>query len=411
MRIFIFGNINSGKTTLLDVLKIRYTQYSILRIDDFRRKYGKGDYESDLYAQDMFVQAVIGHENALVEATGLGPLGQRLKEAFNGFFGVILYVDTPIALCLERIDPEKFMNTPYPVFSETLENTIKRCGTEFQKGDLVSLWGMKITQHFTIKGDLNFKHQLKEIPLELLLHFEQLVAVLDTIDKIQSLFTFGSMARGELTFNSDIDVFAVTELTASEMGDYLKQEMKIKTLFTDTIRNKLTLRFEGNLLIEINCIRNIEEVALFYREAKIKNVSQSLYIGVPADIQVLEEFSRETVDEKRLVEEFISEIFYYICSLPAIMDTKDEYKFYFHGNIILHNFVRIKAILSGVKDKNYLPVQSKEFLSEGYSVLFPPHAGNLQNYIDDTKTCFRECLSEVETAFDIDTSKYSDFPL
>ncbi|MBF9018491.1 MULTISPECIES: hypothetical protein [unclassified Oceanispirochaeta] len=123
MRIFIFGNINSGKSTLLDVLKIRYPQYSILRIDDFRRKYGKGDIESDLYAQEMFVQAVLEHENALVESTGLGPLGQRLKEAFHGLLGVILYVDTPIYLCLERIDPEKFKNTPYPVFSETLENT------------------------------------------------------------------------------------------------------------------------------------------------------------------------------------------------------------------------------------------------------------------------------------------------
>ncbi|MBF9018965.1 MULTISPECIES: nucleotidyltransferase domain-containing protein [unclassified Oceanispirochaeta] len=246
--------------------------------------------------------------------------------------------------------------------------------------------------------------------MELLLNFEQLVAVLDSSAKIQTMFIFGSMARGELTANSDIDVFVVTELTVSEMEDFIKQDLNTRNLFTDSIRNKLTLRYEGNLLIEINCVRNIAEAASFYREAKIKNISQSLYIGTPADIKVLEGFCRIKVDEKVLMEDLISEIFYFICSLPGIMNNKDEYKFYFHGNIILHDFVRIRAILSGVKDKKHLPAHSKDFLSEGYNVLFPPYEGNLQNYIDDTITCFRECLTEVGTVFDIDTSKYSDFP-
>lgn len=381
MRIFVFGNINSGKSTLVDLLKSRHNNYCDLRIDDFRKKYGKGDFESDKYAQEMFVQSVVKHKNAIVEATGLGPLGKMLENSFRDLFGVILYVETPISVCLERIQPEKFNDIPYPPFSETLENTIKRCGAEFKQGDLASLWSKKILHQFVINGNQNFTEQLDEIPLEILSHFEDLVSVLSASEEIQSLFTFGSMSKGEMTGSSDIDLFAVTSLTVTEMEMIINLKAQPKLIFSDSIRNKLTLRYKGNLLIEIYCIKTIEEAASFYRESKIRNVKQTLYIGDSSVIKTLEEFSNYDLNKKLLVEELISEIFYFICSLPGIQQRGDKYKYYFHGNIILHDFVRLKALLSGVHDKNYLPVNSKQFFSgEDFKVLLPPFEGDQDIY-------------------------------
>ncbi len=410
MRIFVFGNINSGKSTLVDLLKNKYKNYSDLRIDDFRIKYGKGDFESDQYAQEMFVQAVVEHKNAIVEATGLGPLGKKLEKSFMDLFGVILYVETPISICLERIQPEKFNTIPYPVFSETLPNTIKRCGDEFKQGDLVSLWSKKIIQQFVIEGDQEFSDQLDEIPLEILSHFENIVSVLSASEEIQSLFSFGSMSNGKLTGFSDIDLFAVTNITADKMETILNSKLQPKPIFSDSIRNKLTLRFKGNLLIEIYCIKTIEEAALFYRESKIQDVKRTIYIGDATVIKTLEDFSNYNLNEKSLVEEIISEIFYFICSMPGIAQRRDDYKYYFHGNIILHNFVRLKALLSGVQVKNYLPVNSKQFFSEkDFKVLLPPFEIDQDIYFNALVPLFQEILYEAQKVYDVDITKYLGF--
>lgn len=410
MRIFVFGNINSGKSTLVDLLKNKYKNYSDLRIDDFRIKYGKGNFESDKYAQEMFVQSVKKHKNAIVEATGLGPLGKMLENSFRDLFGAILYVETPTSVCLERIQPEKFNNIPYPPFSESLDNTIKRCGSEFKQGDLVSLWSKKILQQFVINGNQNFTEQLDEIPLEILSHFEDVVDVLNTSGEIQSLFAFGSMSKGEMTGSSDIDLFAVTSLPVTEMEMILNLKLQPKPLFTDSIRNKLTLRYNGNLLIEIYCIKTIEEAAIFFRESKIQDVKRTIYIGDTTVIKVLEDFSNYNLNEKSLVEELISEIFYFICSLPGIKQRRDEYKYYFHGNIILHDFVRLKALLSGVQVKNYLPVNSKQFFSEeDFKVLLPPFETDQDIYIKALVPFFQEILYEAQKVYDVDITKYISF--
>jgi predicted nucleotidyltransferase len=410
MRIFVFGNINSGKSTLIDLVKKKYKNYNDLRIDNFRRKYGKGDIESDNYAQEMFVQSIKEHKNAIVEATGLGPLGHKLERSFHDLFGIIIYIDTPVSVCLDRIQPGKFNDTPYPEFSESLENTIKRCGAEFEQDDLVSLWGKKITQQFKINGNQSFSEQLVELPLEILSYFEELVAVLKKSGKIQSLFLFGSMSKGEMTRSSDIDLFTVTNLTANEIEMILNSKLDPKPLFSDSIRNKLTLRYKGNLLIEIHCIKTIEEAEIFYRESKIKDVKQTIYISDATLIKTLEDFNNYNLNEKLLVEELISKIFYFIYSLPGIKQKGDKYKYYFHGNIILHNFVRLKALLSGVTDKNYLPENSMQYFSEEeFNSLLPSFETDPDLYLKALISFFQEVLYEAQKTYDVDIKKYLNF--
>ncbi len=410
MRIFVFGNINSGKSTLIDLLKRRYSNYYDLRIDNFRKQYGKNDFESDKYAQEMFVKSVVKHKNAIVEATGLGPLGAMLEKSLKDLFGVIIYIETPVSVCLERIQPEKFNDIPYPPFSETLTSTIKRCGSEFIQGDLAALWNKKIIQQFTINGNQNFIEQLDKIPLRILSYFEDIVNVLSTSKAIQSLFTIGSMSKGVMTDSSDIDLFVVTSLPVTAVEKILTLSLHPKPLFTDSIQNKLTLRYSGNLLIEINCIKTIEDAAIFYRESKIKDVEKTVYIGGKGVTETLEEFSNYNLNDKLLVEELIGEIFYFICSLPGIKQRKDDYKYYFHGNIILHDFVRLKAMMTGTRDKNYLPVNSKQFFTEeDFKVLLPPFEENKDNYFKTLVPFFHNILYEAQKIYGLDIKKYLNY--
>jgi len=46
---------------------------------------------------------------------------------------------------------------------------------------------------------------------------------------------------------------------------------------------------------------------------------------------------------------------YFVLSLPKLIEKDNNYKYYFHFNIILHNFIRINEVLKGNIEYNYLP--------------------------------------------------------
>ena len=103
MRIFVFGNINAGKTFLVSKLKDDYfPNYPVLSIDKYRKKYGDNSIEKEIFSQDKFVEDVFKTKDCIVECTGLGPLGKKLyyKQPFKN--DIILYIKTPINIGIEE---------------------------------------------------------------------------------------------------------------------------------------------------------------------------------------------------------------------------------------------------------------------------------------------------------------------
>jgi len=64
------------------------------------------------------------------------------------------------------------------------------------------------------------------------------------------------------------------------------------------------------------------------------------------------------VDAKKPIDDLdflYAEMIYFILSLPKLIETKNTYKYYFHFNIALHNYIRIDEINLGNIEYNYLP--------------------------------------------------------
>ena len=69
-------------------------------------------------------------------------------------------------------------------------------------------------------------------------------------------------------------------------------------------------------------------------------------------------------NKKEIVDFTIERLDYYVESLKRLILKNDEYKYYFHNNIVVHEYVRLKAFLNGEFAYNYLPHNAKQYLTE-----------------------------------------------
>ncbi len=214
MKIFVFGNINAGKSYFIKTIKKRFPLYKVLKIDDYRMKYGDYTFQGEQKAQKYFVDAVRKLDNVIVECTGLGPVGIKLAEGVTYKKDLVLFVKSNLDDCVKRIKDKDFALTPYPKVSEKLEETIIRCHKEFEEGHLEKIWGNKV---------LNIIPIFRQCDIDSVLfshyeHFSRIIQLLSPVNEIQTIYPHGSFAKGELTNLSDIDCYIVTKMTAKEVG-------------------------------------------------------------------------------------------------------------------------------------------------------------------------------------------------
>ena len=80
MKILVFGNIGSGKTTVANRLKDKYP-FEIISIDDYRRKFSDCSKEGEIIARDSFYRdAGKEKENQIIKCLGVGDVADRLYE-------------------------------------------------------------------------------------------------------------------------------------------------------------------------------------------------------------------------------------------------------------------------------------------------------------------------------------------
>ena len=355
MKIFVLGNINAGKSYAIERLRRLLPNYSVLQIDEYRKKYCDGSIEKEELLWSSFAKDVLNHENAIVEFSGGGKIAENIISGLTPKTCIVLKILEDVAICLDRIKTKDFSATPYPKYpgAESLEETIIRIDRNMQDGIIEHTWSAYAIKIFDIK-DVS---ELEKIPF---VHYEKTIKLINLYkDTDVKMFMFGSMGRGELSFNSDIDLFLLSDKDASYHANIIRDYFdKVSVM-----GNEVVIR-ENDILIELDVIRDIKEAECFYSTGNIKNVNATIIFGDTVLEKQLNDFKNK---ERNICEElkFITErLNYYVLSLPPLMRKGDEYKYFFHNNIIVHEYVKLKAILAGVIDYNYLPRMAKQYLTD-----------------------------------------------
>jgi predicted nucleotidyltransferase len=355
MLVLVVGNINSGKSHAVRLIQAILPEYPVLAIDEYRKKFGDGTIESELETRKRFVEDVACSTDAIVELSGMGPLGTMLESAIPPKRFVVVHIDEDVNVCLERVALKDFASIPYPKFEETLENTIRRINQEVHSGQLKKLWKAKNLAFFTIENNVNLKNEIEAIPFRL---YEKTILVLTRLmdmKEIREIVVYGSLARKELSIHSDVDMMVTTDLSLRELEEELSMLPGLS--FHDTPDGKVTLYFD-NWLVEVVVVPRLEENAKYYVNSYIEDIKGSILKGNDDTLLTLMSMQENFhPNVECLRQETLKRLNFFLKSLPGIAKKYDAYKYFFHTNIIIHELVRLERIVQNDLHYLYLPKQ------------------------------------------------------
>jgi predicted nucleotidyltransferase/shikimate kinase len=358
LKVIVCGNINSGKSYCIDLLSKTYPDFSVIQIDEWRRKYSDGTLEGEKNAQQKFIDKVVNSENVFVELTGMGPLGKSLVDELVSKSFIVLYIKENVETCIERISEKTFSNTPYPKFNEKIDDTIIRLDKELQSGELHKLWKDKSLSFLEITEC----QKVLDIPV---VHYNYFINVINKMINnagIKEIIVYGSAARQNLTFLSDIDIFITTDYSVCDIERIFHDMAECD--FSDTTGNKVVLFFK-DIMVEIVVVKQIQDNIKYYLTSNIKDISASIIKG---SIETYNEINKEHLnyfpDIKKLKEETIKRLIYFVLSLKKLAIINDDYKYFFHNNIIIHEITRLLYFNNNMIEYEYLPKNAIDIYGE-----------------------------------------------
>ena len=357
MRIFVVGNINVGKTYVVDKLKSIFSNYTVISIDEYRRKYGDGSFQQELHSRDKFVEDILKSENCIVEYSG----GKTITDMFiddlpNNSF-LVLEVNESVDVCLERIGKKDFSKTPYPVFSESIEDTIKRLDHEYRSGVIDANFQDKYLKKFY----LHSSEPIESLPLY---QYELAIQVAGILKNHGDyLISYGSMARDQMTKFSDIDLFLISKESVHQILDIVVRSFPQATKVL-VQKNQIDLYYKDQLM-ELTVVKEISDIKRFFSTGKIVDVKKTLLFGDLMILPILTDYKTDNQDDFWDEFEFtMARLEYYCKSMFRIIPKNDAYKFFFHNNIIIHEYLRLSYFLAGKKDFSYLPKSGIDYIGE-----------------------------------------------
>ena len=124
MKIFIIGNIASGKTFLAKLLAEK-TSYTVLSIDNFRIKFNNfGTLEGEKLAWDLFTKTVATTDKCIVETTGCSKYYEALLAQNPSKF--IIKINRKPNLCIHDYIHRDGENIKMEYFGFDIATSIKR---------------------------------------------------------------------------------------------------------------------------------------------------------------------------------------------------------------------------------------------------------------------------------------------
>ena len=352
MKLFVVGNISAGKSYFIEKIRPFLPNYHILKIDEYRKVNCDGSLEKELKMWNDFPKEIMKYNDVIVELSGGGKVADNITNLLDENSFLAIYVDTDSNTCIERSKNKNFADTPYPKeFKESIEETINRLGLDFEE-QINKKWTKAINIIKVKSSDDSSKLAL--------IQYHELFKLKDVLSNIKgSLFTFGSTGRGTMDCSSDVDTYFLCNETKEKIYDIVSKEFESVRL----MQNEFVIR-ENGVLLEMNYINDIKDAYYFYSTGFITNPYKTI---LKDDYNVINDLivaSKIEPDIKEIVSFTIERLDYYVESLKRLILKNDDYKYYFHNNIVVHEYIRLKAFLKDEFAYNYLPHNAKQYLSE-----------------------------------------------
>lgn len=140
MKILVFGNIGSGKSTVINELKEQFP-FEVIAIDEFRRKFGDGSKANELEARSNFFSAIKQNKNQFIECIGVGQVADELFQLLRRFKEPIicLTLTTPKEVCEQRLG-ERIWDIPFPEPIEKVFSLLERAEIKISNKEIAKQW-------------------------------------------------------------------------------------------------------------------------------------------------------------------------------------------------------------------------------------------------------------------------------
>ncbi len=388
MKLFVVGNISAGKSYFIEKIKPLLPNYSVLKIDEYRKANCDGSLEKELEMWNDFPKEIMKYNDVIVELSGGGKVADNAISLLEDNSFIVIYIDTDSNTCIDRSKKKNFNETPYPrEFNESIEETINRLGIDFEQ-QINSKW-TKALKIIKVKSN--------DDPTKLALpQYHELFKLKEVLSNVKgSLFTFGSTGRGTMNNSSDVDTYFLTDETKEDLHAILSKEFDSVHIMQD----EFVIR-ENDILLEMNYINDIKDAYYFYSTGFITNPSKTILKDDFNIIDDLVKASKIEPDKKAIVSFTIERLDYYVESLKRLILKNDEYKYYFHNNIVVHEYIRLKAFLKDEFAYNYLPHNAKQYLSEEeWNNILYSFGDNQSTHYEVVRKMSAEIISEIKRKY------------
>lgn len=356
MKIFVIGNIASGKTTLCNRIMGVYSNYSYMAIDDYRRRYGNGTLSGEEASVSKFIEAIFNCRDCIVEFSGLGAIAESIrKELLNRKEKAVLFICSRTDdECMASSKKRDYSLIPYPMeYSsiETPEETIRRNSNLYGIDLIKEVW--KGSVRYIKKIEMKPCFDVKQLCIDHHDIVDRISSWSNGIDEISDVVLFGSASSWSLEPESDLDLICITHLSEQDFLAKLLEVIgdKDESLYMD---GKVVV-YDRNKKIEFLIANSFSEVAVYYAESYPACHMGSILKGTSETLHKLSEARSGSYITKTSIESFLNEMIYYARSLNYLADKFDHYRYYFHLNIVLYRAIQIESFIAGDFEHMYLP--------------------------------------------------------
>ena len=365
MRFFILGNINAGKRTFTEfIYKImcQLGKYEILRIDDFRKKYGDGSEKSEIKIARYFAKTILETENAIVELCGFGYAAKEILKKMRDNSCVVLYINAPLQICLERIEAKRkiFESNNHFAESTKIADTIRLLDATLKSGKLYEMWDRIALGWHTIEQD-DFMEAISKLPLKQYHYTGEMINILKK-NGFNKLISYGSLGRLDMSLYSDIDLILLSKFSKEQVfdmiQDHLQEIFKESVMF---ILGEKIVILKDDIMVELAIIQSFKEYVKYYCGSYINNVSKTILLGgkklcgmITKATQAYRDsslYKNESYDLKLCKDK----IQYYFFFLKKMAIENDCFRFYFYNSLIIDSIVRYLCIKEGIVMYLYCP--------------------------------------------------------
>lgn len=227
--------------------------------------------------------------------------------------------------------------------------------------------------------------------------YEYLVDTIHTLascPEVREVVLYGSIARREWLTNGDGDIMVTCDMSKQEIQDMLESVPGVT--FCDILPDKVTVYF-GDFLIEVAVVSSVEENKLYYVNSYIQDTRYSIIKGDGETLDRLVAMQKSfVVDGDKLIAETVSRLVYFVLSMDGIARSGNEYKFFFHSNIITHEMIRLSKLLQGEYKYEYLPKDSdKIYKAMQAQYLVYTYSMDKQKYLSQVRGAAKQLINKV----------------